>query len=157
MLRQLFVGGAVSVCNIAIHALVMATVVQIAALMAARHTMGQSRRMVVVIISAASLATVPVLMVAHFSEVMVWSLAYAIVGAASVGADPAYFAFVTLARRRRARCRLLALIRPGHVRPARVNQTSTCFAIAKASSTSMPRNLTVPSILEFVATEWLQN
>jgi hypothetical protein len=78
MLRQLFVGGAVLVRNIAIHALVMATVVQVAAPVAARHTMGQSRRMVVVIISAASLATVPVLMVAHFSKVMVWSLAYAI-------------------------------------------------------------------------------
>jgi len=33
-------------------------------------------------------------MVAHFSEVMVWSLAYAIVGAAPAGADPVYFAFV---------------------------------------------------------------
>jgi hypothetical protein len=33
-------------------------------------------------------------MVAHFSEVMVWSLAYAIVGAAAAGADPVYFAFV---------------------------------------------------------------
>jgi Ion channel len=31
---------------------------------------------------------------AHFSEVMVWSLAYAIVGAAPAGADPVYFAFV---------------------------------------------------------------
>ena len=93
MLRQLLVGGAVSVCNIAIHGLVMATVVQIAARMAARHTVGQSLRLVV-IIAAASIATVPVLMVAHFSEVMVWSLAYAVVGAAPTGADPVYFAFV---------------------------------------------------------------
>lgn len=39
MLRQLLVGGSVSVCNIAIHGLVMATVVQIAARMvAAAHT-----------------------------------------------------------------------------------------------------------------------
>ncbi len=34
-----------------------------------------------------------------------------------------------------------------HVRPAPVDQTSTCSAMAKASSTSMPRYLTVPSIL----------
>jgi hypothetical protein len=45
-------------------------------------------------VAIASIATVPVLMVAHFSEVMVWSLAYAIVGAAPAGADPVYFAFV---------------------------------------------------------------
>jgi len=31
-----------------------------------------------VMIATASIATVPVLMAAHFSEVMVWSLAYAI-------------------------------------------------------------------------------
>jgi hypothetical protein len=35
-----------------------------------------------------------VLMVAHFSKVMAWSLAYAIVGAAPAGADQVYFAFV---------------------------------------------------------------
>jgi hypothetical protein len=37
--------------------------------------------------------------------------------------------------------------RAGHVRSARVFQTSTCSAIARASSTSMPRYLTVLSIL----------
>jgi hypothetical protein len=45
-------------------------------------------------IATVSIATVPVLMAAHFSEVLVWSLAYAIVGAAPAGADPLYFAFV---------------------------------------------------------------
>jgi len=45
-------------------------------------------------IAIVSIATVPVLMAAHFLEVMVWSLAYAIVGAAPAGADPVYFAFV---------------------------------------------------------------
>jgi hypothetical protein len=72
MLRQLLVGGAVSVCNIAIHGSVMALVVHIATRMApARHTVEQSVRLAVVIIAAASIATVPVLMIAHFSEVMV--------------------------------------------------------------------------------------
>ncbi len=95
MLRQLLVGAAVSVCNIAIHALVMALVVQISSRIArAKHTVQQSLRSTTVMIATASIATVPVLMAAHFSEVMVWSLVYAIVGAAPAGADPVYFAFV---------------------------------------------------------------
>jgi hypothetical protein len=39
-------------------------------------------------------ATVSVLMVAHMSEVFVWSVAYAIVDAAPGNADLLYFAFV---------------------------------------------------------------
>lgn len=90
MLRQLLVGTAVSVCNIAIHALVMATVVQISSRIArAKHTVQQSLRLTTVMIATASIATVPVLMAAHFSEVMVWSLAYAIVDAAPAGAATA--------------------------------------------------------------------
>ena len=38
--------------------------------------------------------TVSVLMAAHVSEVIVWSLAYAIIDVAPAGADPLYFAFV---------------------------------------------------------------
>ena len=34
---------------------------------------------------------------AHFAEVLVWALAYAIVGAAPEGADLVYFAFVNFA------------------------------------------------------------
>jgi hypothetical protein len=95
MLRQLLVGAAVSVCNIAIHALVAATVVQILSRIArANHTVQQSMRSTIVMIATVSVVTVPVLMAAHFSEVLVWSLAYAIVGAAPAGADPVYFAFV---------------------------------------------------------------
>ena len=56
--------------------------------------MRQSLRLTTVMIATVSVATVPVLMAAHFSEVMVWSLAYAIVDAAPPGADPVYFAFV---------------------------------------------------------------
>jgi Ion channel len=95
MLRQLLVGTAVSVCNIAIHALVMATVVQISSRIArAKDTARQSLRSTTVMIATVSVATVPVLMAAHFSEVMVWALAYVIVDAAPAGADPVYFAFV---------------------------------------------------------------
>jgi hypothetical protein len=39
-------------------------------------------------------ATVSFLMAAHFAEVLVWSLVYAIVGAAPEGSDLIYFAFV---------------------------------------------------------------
>ena len=95
MLRQLLVGSAVSLCNIAIHGLVMATVVQLASRIAGTMgTVRQSLRLNIVMVAAASIAIVPVLMVAHLSEVMVWSLAYVIVKAAPAGADPVYFAFV---------------------------------------------------------------
>ena len=89
MLRQFIVGGAVSVCNIAIHALVMTAVVGVARTAAAKDTLRQSLRLMAVMIS-----TVSVLMAAHASEVIVWSLAYEIVGAAPAGADLLYFAFV---------------------------------------------------------------
>ena len=49
----------------------------------------QSLRLVGVMI-----ATVLVLMIAHFAEVLVWSLGYATVGAAPKDADLIYFAFV---------------------------------------------------------------
>ena len=95
MLRQLLVGTAVSACNIAVHALVMATVVQVSSRIAgAKDTVRESLRLTTVMIATVSIATVPILMAAHFSEVMVWSLAYTIVGAAPTGADPVYFAFV---------------------------------------------------------------
>lgn len=43
---------------------------------------------------AVMIATAAVLMVAHTIEVLVWALAYAVVGAAPVGGDLLYFAFV---------------------------------------------------------------
>lgn len=89
MFRQLLVGSAVSVCNIAIHALVMAAVVRVAQIVAARTT---SRPTLILI--AVMVATVSVLMVAHMSEVIVWSFAYAMVDAAPGNADLLYFAFV---------------------------------------------------------------
>ncbi len=89
MLRQLLVGGAVSACTIAIHALVMTAVVRVAHRTAAKETLPQSWRLIAVMI-----ATVSVLMAAHVCEVIVWALAYAIVGAAPAGADRLYFAFV---------------------------------------------------------------
>ena len=89
MLRQLIVGGAVSVCNIAIHALVMALTVPIARSMGARKGPHPS----LVLIGVMS-ATVSVLMVAHAVEVMVWALAYGMVDIVPPGTNLVYFAFV---------------------------------------------------------------
>jgi hypothetical protein len=89
MLRQLFVSIAVSLCNIAIHAIVMAAVLRVARLADQRAASRQSLRLVAVMI-----ATVSVLMAAHIAEVFVWSLAYMMVGAAPAGTNFIYFAFV---------------------------------------------------------------
>ena len=49
----------------------------------------QALRLIAVMVTAVSL-----LMVAHFAEILVWSLAYAIVRVAPEGTDLVYFAFV---------------------------------------------------------------
>ena len=89
MLRQLIVGGGVSVLNIAIHALVMTIVVRVAQIRGARTTSHPS-----LILMAVMIPTVLVLMVTHALEVIVWSSAYSILDAAAAGADLVYFAFV---------------------------------------------------------------
>jgi hypothetical protein len=77
MLRQYLMGAAVSVCNIAIHALVMAALIKVTRIASEMATSRQSLRLIAVMI-----ATVSVLMIAHLAEVLVWSLTYAIVGVA---------------------------------------------------------------------------
>jgi hypothetical protein len=89
MLRQFLVSIAASVCNIAIHAIVMAAVLWAARVAGERATSRQSLRLAAVMI-----ATVSVLMVAHIAEVVVWSFVYMMVGAAPLGTDFIYFAFV---------------------------------------------------------------
>jgi hypothetical protein len=89
MLRQYLVGAAASVCNIAIHALVMVAVIRVTRFANELATAYPSFRLIAVMI-----ATVIVLMVAHLAEVLVWSLIYAAVGAAPAGSDLVYFAFV---------------------------------------------------------------
>jgi hypothetical protein len=92
MIRQFLVAVAVSVCNIAIHALVMVTVIKVARIADAMATRHQTLRLIAVMS-----ATVTVLMVAHFAEVLVWSLTYVIFGVAPEGSDIVYFAFVNFA------------------------------------------------------------
>jgi hypothetical protein len=89
MLRQFLVGTAVSVCNIAIHAMVMVAVIRVARIVGKSATSRPSLRLIAVMI-----ATVSVLMAAHVAEVLVWSLAYAILSVAAPGTDLIYFAFV---------------------------------------------------------------
>jgi hypothetical protein len=67
----------------------MAAVIWAARIAAAIITSRQSFRLITVMI-----VTVSFLMAAHFAEVLVWSLAYVIVGAAPKGTDLIYFAFV---------------------------------------------------------------
>jgi hypothetical protein len=92
MLRQFLIGGLVSLCTISIHALVMAVVVAAARRASAARAHFPALRLIVVMITAVS-----VLMAAHTGEVMVWALAYLVVGAAPDGANLVYFAFVNYA------------------------------------------------------------
>ena len=89
MLRQLLVSISVSICNIAIHAIVMAAVLWVARIASEREMSHRSFQLVAIMT-----ATVSVLMVAHIAEVAVWTFAYAIVGVAPPGTDLIYFAFV---------------------------------------------------------------
>jgi len=89
MLRQYLVGAAASVCNIAIHALVMVAVIRVTRTVDEWATTHQTFRLIAVMI-----ATVTVLMIAHLAEVLVWSLVYVMTSAAPDGSDLIYFAFV---------------------------------------------------------------
>ncbi|HMF25781.1 MAG TPA: potassium channel family protein [Pseudolabrys sp.] len=89
MLRQFLVGGGFNIINIAIHALVMTVVVRVARTRSIGDKSHPSFFLIAVMIP-----TVSVLMATHAAEVLVWSLAYQIVGAAPDGANLVYFAFV---------------------------------------------------------------
>ena len=89
MLRQFLLGTAVSVCNIAIHAMVMVAVVRVARSVSGRAMLHQPLRLIAVMSATAS-----VLMLAHFAEVLAWSFAYSFTSIAPPGTDLVYFAFV---------------------------------------------------------------
>jgi hypothetical protein len=89
MLRQLLVGGGVSVINIAIHSLIMAIVVRVAEWASAKDRLHPA-----LFLAAVMVPIVSVLMATHAAEVLVWSTAYAILDVAPAGADLGYFAFV---------------------------------------------------------------
>ena len=89
MLRQLLVGGLVSLGNIAVHAVVMTVVVG-----TARRALKWQRHQRQAWLIAVMVATVGVLLIAHVVEVLAWAFTYAIVGASPPGTDILYFAFV---------------------------------------------------------------
>ena len=89
MLLQFLLGTAVSVCNIAIHAMVMVAVIGAARIASESATSRQSLRL-----TAVMSATASVLMAAHLAEVLVWSFAYSLISIAPPGTDLVYFAFV---------------------------------------------------------------
>ncbi|MCK1716756.1 potassium channel family protein [Bradyrhizobium sp. 141] len=89
MVVQFLVGSIVSVINIMIHALVTVTAIGIARAAGLRYLARPRLPLMVVMV-----ATAAALMVAHTIEVLVWALAYAMVGAAPAGSDLLYFAFV---------------------------------------------------------------
>ena len=92
MLRQLLLGGGISVINITIHALIMTTVVRVAQAASARKISHPG-----LFLTAVMIPTVSVLMATHVLEVFVWSLAYLVVDAAPAGTNLVYFAFVNYA------------------------------------------------------------
>jgi hypothetical protein len=89
ILRQFLFGAAVSGCNIAIHAMAMLTVIGVARKVGDLTASHRQLRLVAVMVAAVS-----VLMIAHFAEVLVWSLSYAIARAAPESTELVYFAFV---------------------------------------------------------------
>lgn len=89
MLRQLFFGGFISVCNIVIHSFVMTAVVR-ASQAAATHSETRPNLLLIIVM----VATVSVLMGAHAGEIIVWSVAYDLVDVVPDNADHLYFAWV---------------------------------------------------------------
>jgi Ion channel len=89
MLPQFLVGAGASICDIAIHSLLMTAVVR-----ASRSTASMNAAHPALLLTAIMIVTVLVLMAAHICEVFVWALAYLIVAAAPEGSNIVYFAFV---------------------------------------------------------------
>jgi Ion channel len=89
MVDQILAGGATSLVNLVIHALVMGVLVKLLLNMSDRRTGTPPFLVYTVII----VTTGSVLFAAHFAEVLLWAYTYAAVGAAPPGTDLVYFAF----------------------------------------------------------------
>lgn len=89
MLRQIGFGTAVSLANIALHAVAMAFVINAARAAAERWPAASTARLVAVMTAA-----VAVLMAAHTLEIAIWAAGYALVDAVAEGTDRLYFAWV---------------------------------------------------------------
>jgi len=92
MLRQVLLGGGVSAVNIVIHAVAMVAIIH-----GGRRLLAYGQAWPVAYVVKAMFATVvtvAILTLAHFAEIVVWSLAYAAIDVAPPGTDLLYFAFV---------------------------------------------------------------
>ena len=89
MIDQILAGGATSLVNLVIHALVMGVLVKLLLSLSDRGTGAPPFLAYTVII----VTTGAVLSAAHFVEVLLWAYTYAAVGAAPPGTDLVYFAF----------------------------------------------------------------
>ncbi|MFO1134291.1 MAG: potassium channel family protein [Rhodoblastus sp.] len=88
MLRQILVGSAASLTNVAIHSLFMLLVLWAARTARNVRVAQPDMRLVIVMV-----ATVSALMIAHFCEVMIWAQTYRLIGAVETEFFE-YFAFV---------------------------------------------------------------
>lgn len=88
MALQFLAGALVSAINIMIHAIVTVGAISIARAAGLKRAARPRLHLMGVMV-----ATATVLMLAHTLEIMIWSLAYLILGAAPAEADLVYFAF----------------------------------------------------------------
>jgi hypothetical protein len=89
LLDQIIVGGAPSLTNLIIHAILLAVVVRTVRDLSARGQAAPAVLTDTLII----VATGVLLVAGHFIEVLIWAGTYAIGGAAPPGTDLVYFAF----------------------------------------------------------------
>jgi hypothetical protein len=89
MLRQLVIGAAVSLGNIAIHAAMMIAIIRAKGAIHANVWQHPYLRLIGIMV-----ATVSMLMAAHLVEVAVWAIAYRLVSVTPDGTQNLYFAFV---------------------------------------------------------------
>jgi len=89
MLRQLVIGAAVSLGNIAIHAAMMTAIIRSKSAIHANVWQHPSLRLIGIMV-----ATVSMLMAAHLVEIAVWAIAYWFAGVTPAGTENLYFAFV---------------------------------------------------------------
>ena len=89
LLDQVIVGGAASLANLIIHAVLLAGVVATVRRLSVRDTVVPPFLQYTVVI----VATGTLLVAGHFSEVVLWAFTYGLVGAAPSGTDLVYFAF----------------------------------------------------------------
>ncbi|MCP4615700.1 MAG: two pore domain potassium channel family protein [Bradyrhizobium sp.] len=89
MLVQILTGFLISMVCVMIHAMATIAAIGVARAVGVRQTRWPRAHLMAVMV-----ATVVVLKAAHGLEVVVWALAYALVGAAPEGSDLLYFAFV---------------------------------------------------------------